>query len=199
MKKPLPYSILLAVAALLLGATGDARADSPGAIAAQLGDDIRTGQIAVDGTNVEFGTAVGVVDEPYDQVLAVLQDYGSYQQFLPHFRTSRVLARRGGDAMIYLEVGVMRDTVTLWGQLRMTQRTVEGQGTVIEGRLTRGNMDEFRARWELTPLDGGARTLVTFHILVEPDLPVPSSVLTDENVKAARRAVRALRDRVREV
>jgi len=198
MHKPTTLAILLTLGASTLGVNGHALADAPSAVAAQLGDDIRTGQLAVEGRSVEFGTAVGVVEEPYADVLAVLQDYGNYHHFLPHFRTSRVLARRGNDAMVYLEVGVMRDTVTLWGQMRMSQRP-DGEGTVIEARMTQGNMDEFRARWEITPLDGGARALVTFHLLVEPDLPVPSSVLTHENVKAARRAVSALRMRVREV
>jgi len=198
MLKPISLALLLALGASTFGALGHVHADAPATVAAQLGDEIRTGQLAVDGRSVEFGTAVGVVDEPYTDVLAVLSDYGNYHHFLPHFRTSRVLAQRGSDAMVYLEVGVLRDTVTLWGQMRMSQRP-DGEGVVIEARMTQGNMDEFRARWEVTPLDGGARALVTFHILVEPDLPVPSSVLTHENVKAARRAVRALRQRVREV
>ena len=52
-------------------------------------------------------------------------------------------------------------------------------------------------RWELTPIEGGTRTLVSFQILVDPGLPLPSSIFSSENEKTARRTVRALRERVR--
>jgi len=193
---PTRLSLLLALG--LLSAFGFARAaqaQSATALASSLGQEIQTGQATQSGTSISWGTAVAVVDEPLEDVMGVVLDYGNYSEFMPHFRTSRVIAQRGADAMIYLEVGIIRNTATLWGQLRLTERPARGTSRIIEAHLVQGNMDEFRARWELTPIDGG-RTLVRFRILVAPDLPLPASVFSSENVKAARKTLRALRRRL---
>jgi adenine deaminase len=57
--------------------------------------------------------------------------------------------------------------------------------------MTKGNMDHFEAVWEVTPVAGG--TLVAFQLMVDPDLPLPSGLISDENQKSARKALRALR------
>ena len=162
------------------------------------GDEILTGEAQESGSDVAWGTARGVVEAPIDHVQAVVHDYAQYNRFLPHFRTSRVLSQRGTSAMVYFEVGVMRDAHTLWAQMRIRARPNRGDTRIVEATLVEGNVDAFAARWELTPLPGN-RTLVEFRILVDPDLPLPASVFTNENVKAARKTIRALRRRMNEV
>jgi hypothetical protein len=61
--------------------------------------------------------------------------------------------------------------------------------------MTKGNVDVLQAVWEVTPLDDG-RTLVAFQIVVDPDLPLPTSLVNSENAKTARMTIRALRERV---
>jgi len=191
----LATSPLLAGALLLASAAPHAQAQSAADIASSLGQEIQTGEVPENGSSVSWGSAVGVVDQPMDQVMGVVQDYANYSHFMPHFRTSRVIAQRGSDAMIYLEVGIIRNTATLWGQLRLRELPARGASRVVEARLVQGNMDQFRARWELTPVDA-THTLVRFRILVAPNLPLPASVFTSENVKAARRTLSALRERM---
>jgi hypothetical protein len=48
----------------------------------------------------------------------------------------------------------------------------------------------------LTPVDGGAGTEVDFKLFVDPDMPLPSSVFSRENERAAGKTVRALQTRV---
>jgi ribosome-associated toxin RatA of RatAB toxin-antitoxin module len=171
-----------------------------GAGAASAQDDAYRGitwdSIPAEGAAVSWGRAVAVVDQPIDRVLEVVHAYDQYNQFIPHFRTSRILSRRGDDALVYMEVGVARDTVTLWGQMRILSHENQDRSRVVEATMMRGNMNQFRARWVLTPIDDGARTRVEFRILVAPDMPLPSSIFTQENVKAARKTVRALRERL---
>jgi hypothetical protein len=57
-------------------------------------------------------------------------------------------------------------------------------------------LDAFSASWRLTPVDGGSRTEVDFKIYVDPDMPLPSSVFSRENERAAGNTLRALRTRV---
>ncbi len=158
--------------------------------------DVRTAQIAEAGSNISWGHAIGVIDEPIDQVLPVVVDYANYHHFMPNFTKSKVLAQRGNRAMVYMEVSVAAGTFTLWGQFKLSEAPAEGETRVIEARLLEGNMDAFRASWRLTPVDDGARTEVDFKLFVDPNMPLPSSVFSRENERAAGNTVRALSTRI---
>jgi ribosome-associated toxin RatA of RatAB toxin-antitoxin module len=115
---------------------------------------------------------------------------------MPNFTKSKVLAQRGNRAMVYMEVSVAAGTFTLWGQFKLSEAPPEGETRVIEARLLEGNMDAFRASWRLTPVDDGARTEVDFKLYVDPNMPLPSSVFSRENERAAGNTVRALSSRI---
>jgi ribosome-associated toxin RatA of RatAB toxin-antitoxin module len=155
---------------------------------------IFTAQLPVDGSSIASGKAVIVVDRPIEEVLRIVLDYGNYVDFMPNFTRSKVLAQRGSRAMVYMEVSVGRGMYTLYGQLNLAEQPRDGGVRVVKGRLIDGNIDAFDATFTLRPVDGG--TEISFDIYVDPDLPLPSSVFSRENERAAGRAVRALRDRV---
>ena len=157
-----------------------------------------TAQIPEEGSSIAWGQAVLVVDKPIEEVLPIIRDYANYKQFMPNFTKSKVLAQRGNRAMVYMEVSVAKGALTLWGQLNLAERPQDGESRVVEAHLMEGNIDAFSASWTLTPVDGGARTEVDFKIYVDPDIPLPSSIFSRENERAAGRTVRALRTRVSE-
>jgi len=159
---------------------------------------IFTAQVPVDGSSIASGRAVIVVDKPIEEVLPVVVDYANYVQFMPNFTRSKVLAQRGNRAMVYMEVSVAKGVYTLYGQLNLAEVPQDGGSRVVEGRLLDGNINAFNASFKLTPVNGGAATEIDFHIYVDPDLPLPSSVFSRENERAAGRAVRALRTRIAE-
>lgn len=159
---------------------------------------IFTAQIPVEGSNIATGQAVIVVDRPIEEVLQIVLDYANYVRFMPNFTKSKVLAQRGSRAMVYMEVSVAKGMYTLYGQLDLAERPQDGVSRVVAGRLMDGNIDAFDASFKLTPTDDGARTEIDFRIYVDPDLPLPSSVFSRENERAAGRTVRALRARVAE-
>ncbi len=159
---------------------------------------IFTAQIPEEGSNISWGQAVLIVDKPIEEVLPIISDYANYVQFMPNFTKSRVLSQRGSRAMVYMEVSVAKGAFTLWAQLNLAERPQVGESHVVEARLMQGNVDAFSASWTLTPLDGGTRTEVDFKIFVDPDIPLPSSIFSRENERAAGRTVRALRAHVSE-
>jgi len=173
---------------------------SPAAAADEINENagIFTAQIPEEGSSIAWGQAVLVVDKPIEEVLPIIRDYANYKQFMPNFTKSKVLAQRGDRAMVYMEVSVAKGALTLWGQLNLAERPQDGESRVVEAHLMEGNIDAFSASWTLTPVDGGARTEVDFKIYVDPDIPLPSSIFSRENERAAGRTVRALRTRVSE-
>ena len=158
--------------------------------------DVLTMQIAEEGSMISTGRAVGVLDHPLDAVLSVVLDYENYVQFMPNFTKSKVLAQRGTRAMVYMEVTVAAGTFTLWGQFKLSEQSPDGKTRVVEARLLDGNIDAFNARWRLTPVEGGTRTEVDFQLYVDPNMPLPASVFSRENERAAGNTVRALGSRV---
>lgn len=144
------------------------------------------------GTSTEWGRAVAMVDAPYDKVIAAVENYGGYKSFLPNFTASKVLSQRGSSALLYAQVSVMKGAATIWAELKIKARTEANARRVIEAKMTKGNVDMLQAIWEVTPYDA-THTLVAFQIIVDPDLPLPSSLVNSENRKTARKTIRALR------
>lgn len=188
------------------GASAVARADAQ-AVRAQAADAqasapsmspvVRSGEIDSSlqphpGTSVQWGRAEAIVDAPADAVMAVLQNYGGYKDFLPNFQASRVLSQRGSAALVYMQVSVMRGAAQIWVELKLRERAVQGTTRTIDATMTKGNVDHFEARWQVTPLDA-QRSVVSFQILVDPNLPLPASMVDGENQKNARKALGALR------
>jgi ribosome-associated toxin RatA of RatAB toxin-antitoxin module len=149
-------------------------------------------EIKVTGVADKAGRAEGVVEAPLAAVLKVVEDYGSYEKFMPHFRASRVLSRRGSSALVYMQASIAKDTMTLWAQLKVTPKPNAGKTQIIEAKMVQGNMDAMFARWELTPVDG-THTLVAFQLLMDPKVPLPASLVQSENEKATQKTIRALR------
>lgn len=166
----------------------------------QISQDLRDGKIestglAQPGQSVERGRATILIDAPADQVYAVLQNYGAYKEFLPNFEASRVLSQRGASALVFVQVKIMKGAARIWAELKLKPRKSDGPTRVIEAKMMRGNVDHMEALWQVTPVDD-RRTLVTFEIIVDPDLPLPASLVSDENRKTARKTLRALRERL---
>ncbi len=188
---PMPKALVaVVVGALVLSTSPVGAAGEP---------EVRTAQIAEVGSSISWGHAVSVIEKPIDDVMPVVVDYANYVHFMPNFTKSKVLAQRGNRAMVYMEVSVASGTLTLWGQLKLSEAAPEGDSRVIEAQLLEGNLDAFRASWRLTPIDGGARTQVDFRLYVDPPMPLPSSVYSRENERAAGNTLRALRTRVFDV
>jgi ribosome-associated toxin RatA of RatAB toxin-antitoxin module len=195
-------SRILTAYALMLALAGVPAAAQAGGV---IGDvlvtpELQQGRIptsgrAQPGTKVQRGRAMILIDAPADRVYEVIQNYAAYKEFLPHFETSRVLSKRGASALIYVQVKIMKGAKTIWAELKMKPREKDGATRVIEAKMMKGNVDHFEAHWEVTPIDD-KRTLVAFEIIVDPDLPLPSSFVSEENVKSARKTLRALRERV---
>jgi ribosome-associated toxin RatA of RatAB toxin-antitoxin module len=200
---PQSFRVRLVVGALVVAAVLPRLARAEGQQnknTAEPGDqepEIQVTGIAQPGTSVRAGRAVGIVDAPLDAVMAIVQDYGAYEKFMPHFKASRVLSRRGESALVYMQASIARDTMTLWCQLKVGPRPNVGTTRVIEAKMVEGNMDAMHARWEVTPVDA-EHTRVAFELLMDPKVPLPASLVSNENEKASQKTIRALRHVVAE-
>ena len=187
---------VMCVVALGTGHIAVATAQGPASIKAMLAGledgSIRGSEVEHIPGSVRWGRAVGIVDAPLADVLAVVENYAGYQTFMPHFRVSKVLSQRGSSALVYMQASIARDTMNLWAQMKVGPKPNQGETRIIEGKMVEGNMDTMLARWEVTPIDAN-RTLVAFQLLMDPKLPLPDSFVSSENEIATKKTLRALR------
>lgn len=195
MRIALFISLLSSLLATVTRASADDQTSppSPSSTLAKLEDGtIQTQLVDYPQLSVKWGRALGIVDAPLKDVLALVQDYGGYHAFMPHFKVSKVLSQRGQSALVYMQASIANNTMNLWAQMKVGPKPNEGDTRVIEGKMVEGNMDAMFARWEITPIDG-ARTLVAFQLLMDPKLPLPAGFISSENEIASRKTIRALR------
>lgn len=143
------------------------------------------------GSKVRWGRAETVFDVPAEAVLRVVHDYAHYAGFLPHFEASKVLSRRGNDALVYLEAKIIKRMVTVWAEMKLKSKQGEGNTTIVEGKMTKSNVDVMEARWEVTPLEGG-KTRVAFQLIMDPGIPLVHNQVNYFGAKATKETLQAL-------
>lgn len=157
---------------------------------------VATRQVLESGSDIAWGCAEVELDRPAAEVLHVVVDYANYVRFMPSFTRSKVIAKRGSRAVVYMEARVAAGALTLWGQLNLAERVEPGETRVVEASLVQGNMTAFRAEWTIAPIANGDRTRVGFRIYVDPDLPLPATLISRENERAAGKTLGALQQRL---
>ncbi|MEM7447334.1 MAG: SRPBCC family protein [Myxococcota bacterium] len=147
-------------------------------------------------TSVDWGRATTTIRATTDEIFSVITDYERYRQFLPQVTSSRVLSRNGMNATVYIQTEMVGGSLTMWAQLNIYARPPKGSTRIVEAQMVDGNMDRFKARWEITPSEDGQATQVSLQLIAEPEVPVPSFLVSRHNEGAARWAVQSLRRRV---
>ena len=165
-----------------------------------LSDNVRKGGIDSrqrdqQGSRIRRSRAVGLLRAEVTKVTDVILDYASYYEFMPHFVASRVLAQRGSEARVYLEVSALNGLSRLWAEMKIgTVSAADAPTRVVRAHMIRGNLKGFDAEWQVTRVDDRF-TLVAFELCADPDFPLPfaSGLVSDYNEKEARSSVLALR------
>jgi ribosome-associated toxin RatA of RatAB toxin-antitoxin module len=145
-------------------------------------------------SRIRRGSALGVVDASVDKVMRVVLDYANYRRFMPHFQASRVLSRRGSDALLYIQVTALGGLATLWAEMRVRALEAATQTRVVLAHMIKGNLAQFEADWQVTPINA-TQTAVLFELCADPNFPLPfaSGLVSDQNESEARSTIVALR------
>jgi hypothetical protein len=150
------------------------------------------------GSEAKEGCVVGYIAAPPEAVFRVLQDAGSYDEYMPRVRSSEV-STGGGDVVLNRQVlelpfpiGDRRFTIRLrsesldGGTLRLSWTYVPGSG----------NVEDTRGYWLVEPWHGGSR--VTYVLWSDPGGVIPKWAVNRASRRTLPRVVEALRERVLE-
>src|SRR5450432_3187244 len=72
------------------------------------------------GVTVRGGAAMASVNAPLSTVTAIITDYAHYQDNVPGFSRSRIVARGPEGTDVYLQAPLLHGAATLWGVVRFS-------------------------------------------------------------------------------
>ena len=178
--------------ALLLAAAGARAVDAPGEIKTWTEPETAGAPTYV---------AEGVVDAPPAQVWALVARCGDYVKNMPSISASKELSRSGDESTKFTtECEVTADVPFPFSDLTSISRatmTVDAKSGSYTRTWTliRGDYEVNDGSWSLVPLDGGAKTKVTYRIHVKPKLPLPDSFIRSTQETRLPQVIQLLRDR----
>lgn len=144
-------------------------------------------------SGLEAGAARALAHAPSEGLRAVVTDYARYSSIITQFKNARVVGRAEGHTDVYLEVPILSGFSTIWAIVRFEAATAQGNQHVVRGRLLKGNVKRLDATWRIEKVDE-QKSVLSLELLMVPDLPAPTSVVSAELRKAAGKAVNAARN-----
>jgi ribosome-associated toxin RatA of RatAB toxin-antitoxin module len=151
--------------------------------------------VPIAGTDLVRGRSTVVVQAPISVVRKTVLDYEEYAEFMPHYAASHVLGRtKGGGHQVYMKWVALHGAMKMWARFDMSSAQKKGDQETYRSTLKEGNVKAAKAIWRMSPVDEH-RTKLTLEVFLQPRVPMPSSLLNDENMKGAQKGVTAMRDR----
>jgi hypothetical protein len=197
------FALRLAASILALGAlavTAPARADGLDADATRIssaGHALKWNWTPP-GKSARYGHAETLIHAPLPTVRRLVLDFGHYRELADSITTSRVVGHESdGSTDVYIQMGVMNNTIKFWNVTRFAPLKVESVGTeVVEGQMVhgKGNIDNSETRWTMHSA-GPEWTVLKFDVLLAPGLPAPQSLIDEQLRDSAMDAVNSIHRR----
>lgn len=142
------------------------------------------------------GRSTVQVNAPIDKARAKVLEFNHYVEFMPFYRGSRVLDQTPERTKVFMQVAALGGLVKMDAQVWFLRRGAQVDGwETYASEFDSGNVNSFKATWRLRELDP-SHTWLSLEVFLAPKLPLPTSVLNDENRKGARDGVTAMRARI---
>jgi ribosome-associated toxin RatA of RatAB toxin-antitoxin module len=163
-------------------------------------DDVRTWTETGNGGAAPTYVAEGIVDAAPAQVWALVSKCADYTKNMPNIVASEELSRQGDERSKFSAVcRVTADIPFPFSDLTSVSRatmTVDADGGYTRAwTLIDGDYQANEGSWHLVPIEGGAKTVVTYRIRAVPKLPLPDSLIASSQKTLLPQVIQRLRDR----
>ncbi len=160
------------------------------------GDGPQSDSIPVEGTDYVHGRTAVKVHAPIARVRESVVDFAHYAEFMPHYRSAKLLGRTATGARdVYMEIEALNGLVIMWVEMEFPKPSIVDGVEIIESKLIKGNVDDFKAIWRLRPIDE-LTTELSLEVFLQPSIPLPTSLINSENVGGSLKGVMAMRGRI---
>lgn len=157
----------------------------------------------IPGSPVKIGRGIGVIPIPPEIVWQVLNDYGSYKDFMPFTKEYTVDEERSGGEVVYtyseIAIPLIEDRyftlkITNEGNVDGQLRTFFISWTLDPG--TESNLFLNSGSWKLVPYgEGGQETLAFYTVLTDPGGSIPNFIKNKSTAIGIPSVYEAINDR----
>jgi hypothetical protein len=150
------------------------------------------------GKATRYGHAETLIHAPLPTVRRLVMDFGHYNQLADSITTSKVVGHESdGSTDVYIQMGVMNNTLKLWNVMRFSPLRVDSPGNeVLSGKMVqgKGNIDDSQTIWTLHSA-GEEWTVLKMDFLLAPGVPAPQSLIDEQLRDSAMDAVNSITKR----
>ncbi len=138
---------------------------------------------AVKGSDMPKITAKAVLSQPPAKVWGIISDCAKYKGRMPRVAAAKELKKEGNKHTCEVTVEVPFPFSNLTAVTEAVHE--EGpDGMSRRWKLVRGDYKRNEGSWEIKPVEGGKKSLVTYSLHVEPNTSLPASILEAAQKKA---------------
>jgi ribosome-associated toxin RatA of RatAB toxin-antitoxin module len=158
----------------------------------------KTVAVPIKGSDLVRGNSTVVVNAPIKLVRKTILDFGKYADFMPHYKAARLLRRhKDGTREVYMQWSALHGAIKMWARFEMSP--VNGEdGERWDSKFLDGNVRDAQAVWRIKELPND-RTELSLQVFLYPKLPLPASLLNEENTSGAEKGVVAMRKHIEEL
>jgi ribosome-associated toxin RatA of RatAB toxin-antitoxin module len=175
------FGVLVASATLL----------GPEASADDAAVDVR--MVAVKGNDTPKMVAKAVINEPPAKVWKVVSECAKYKDRMPRIAASQLLKQEGNKHTCRVTIAMPFPFSNLTAETEAVHEE-SAEGMSRRWKLLRGDYKFNQGSWEVKPIDGGKKSLVTYTVHAEPNTALPQWI----REAAQKKAVPELFQRVKE-
>jgi ribosome-associated toxin RatA of RatAB toxin-antitoxin module len=136
------------------------------------------------------------VAAPLEKVRETVLDFSPYPEFMPEYSKAKLLGRTPTGARdVYMEMITLGGLVRLWFRIEVPKPVVEDGWEVYTSKYVEGNVKEAFASWRMRAKDPNT-TELALEVFMQPNVPLPSSLLNDANRRGAGKGIYQMAQRI---
>ena len=192
-------AVSAAVALVLCGVSASAR---PALDDTRLGEidryEVLTFADPVQGSAIERGKAIGVIDATTEEIFRVATDFPRYREFMPRVVGSSLVSRNNDTAQVMLTAELPWPVGRTWMEADYKMEKLPGDIYRVRFDMRRGNMKKYLGSLYIEPWTK-TRSAITYELVAEPNVTAPKSMLNKGVRRSVGNFVHALRQHINEL
>jgi ribosome-associated toxin RatA of RatAB toxin-antitoxin module len=153
--------------------------------------------VPVAGSSLGRARATVMVRAAAERVRAVLFDFASYPEFMPNYKSAKVLATSPeGVTQVHMQIDALGGMIRRWMKIEISAPLTDGARQTFNARLLEGDVKAFEARWELTRMVDGTR--LTLESYLDANLTLPAAFIEAGSAAGLKASILAVKARAEE-
>ena len=146
----------------------------------------------VAGSNIPFSVAEGVIDAPAAVVWAIVSDCNNYKTTMTNILSSQELSRAGDNVECKVTADLPFPLPDLTSRTKAVHTIAPDKSYLRKWSLIEGDYTINEGSWAVTAIDA-THCKASYRLRVQPNIPVPDSLLTTFQNTAMPRVINNIR------